>query len=153
MTLARNFSGMDFDVTIGDTMVHFESVSLSITDNGAVALTGGIPNGYVTGSFSAEGQLVVDTVNAKLLNNLAKAAGSYQTLPPFDVVFFAGDNEYQEKIEVFGVKLKITELLNLEAAGGSKVTKTLQMVVTSPDFIKVDGVPIIDPALTEKMQA
>ncbi len=41
--------GMNFDINVGDLKVHVETATLDITDNSAVALTRGVPDGWVAG--------------------------------------------------------------------------------------------------------
>lgn len=144
---------MDFDFNLFSKMIHAESASLTITNNGAVGLTKGVPNGWVRGSTTAEGQIVLDTQNAALLKEEARKAGSYEDLPLTDFVAFAGDSSFSEKIEIFGVKLVLTEVFNGETSGGSKVTKTYAFHVTHPDFIKIDGVPILSINTTREIEA
>ncbi|NDM57635.1 phage protein, partial [Klebsiella pneumoniae] len=60
-------SGMNFDVNMGDTLVHVEKATLDITDNSAVAQTGGVPDGHVDGDVTASGELELDSANFALV--------------------------------------------------------------------------------------
>ena len=81
--------GMNFDVNLGDLQVHIEKATLDITDNTAVAQTGGVPDGHVDGDVSASGEFELDSSNLSLLIEAARRAGSFRKLEPFDTVFFA----------------------------------------------------------------
>lgn len=148
----RNFSGQNFGVSLADKMLNVVSANIAITNNGTVGMTNGVPNGWIDGSQTASGQIVVNTVDGEVIKELARTYGSYQKIPLFDMMFFAGDAEYNEKIEVFGVKIILEETYNGESAGGTPITKTFRIEVCSPDFIKIDGVPVLDPELTGNIQ-
>ena len=81
--------GKNFDVNLGDLLVHVESCTLDVTDNSAVAQTRGVPNGHVDGDVSASGEFELDSYNFGLLMDAARTAGSFRQLEPFDTVFFA----------------------------------------------------------------
>ena len=53
----ERISGMSFDFYMMGFPIHVESVNLSISDNSAVALTRGIPDGWVSGDVAAEGEI------------------------------------------------------------------------------------------------
>ena len=80
----ERISGMSFDFYMMGFPIHVESVNLSISDNSAVALTRGIPDGWVSG-----------------------------------------------------------DVLNIDPKGGAKSTKKLKYFVTSPDFVRINGVPYL----------
>ena len=135
--------GKNFDVNLGDLLVHVESCTLDITDNTAVAQTRGVPNGYVDGDVSASGEMEFDTTNFNLLIDAARSAGSFRQLEPFDAVFYAKAGEEELKIEAFACKLKVSSLLNIDPKGGEKTKHKVPFDVTSPDFICVNGVPYL----------
>ena len=56
----ERISGMSFDFYMMGFPIHVESVNLSISDNSAVALTRGIPDGWVSGDVAAEGEIELD---------------------------------------------------------------------------------------------
>lgn len=142
-------SGMDFDVALGDLRVHVEKTTLDITDNSAVAKDRGIPNGYVHGDVEASGEIEVDATALKLITEAAKSAGSFRALGTFDQVFYAkGSGNEELKVEAFGCKLKIGSLLDIDSAGGSKHVTKISFDVTSPDFVRINGVPYLDSAET-----
>ncbi|RKJ83781.1 DUF2597 family protein [Aeromonas veronii] len=141
--MTKRFSGMNFDITLMNTMVHVEKATLSITDNSAVATTRGVPDGFVDGEVSAELEFELDTKNFKLLGSAARAAGSYRSLPPEDVLFYANTGEEELKIEAFGVKLSVADVLDVDPKGGTKSVHKVKGFVTSPDFVHIDGVPYL----------
>lgn len=141
-----NFSGKNFHLTFSEGIkVIVESATLNITDNSAVAQSQGLPDGEVDGDLAADGELVVDTKNFKIITEQARKAGSFKQLPAFDLSFFAGSSSFSQQVEAFGCKFKISALLNIDTKGGSKHTHTLPFYVTSPDFVHIDGVPYANP--------
>ena len=144
--MTQRVGGMDFDISIGTTLIHVDSISLDVTDNSAVAYTRGVPNGWIKGDKSAEGEMELDEAEFKKLNELARQAGSWEELEVFDILFYAETAGDQSRVEAFGCKLKLSSALNMEPSGGEKATKTVAYMVTSPEFIHLDGVPIIGEA-------
>ncbi|MBC3957686.1 phage protein [Pseudomonas triticifolii] len=147
--MAAKIGGKNFDVNLGDLLVHVEAATLDITDNTTVAQTKGVPNGHVDGDVAAAGELELDTTNFNLLIEQAKTAGSFRELEPFDIVFFAKAGEEELRIEAFGCKVRVSSLLSLDPKGGAKNTHKVPFDVTSPDFIKVNGVPYLAAAEIE----
>lgn len=139
----QRISGKDFYTHINGAMIHVESASLSIEDGSGVAMTNGIPNGWVDGETKAEGELELDSQNFILLSTLAAQAGSWKGIQPFDLLFAASTHESLE-IEAFGCKLKINDLLDKDSKGGEKSTHKLTFDVASPDFVRINGVPYLD---------
>ncbi|MBA1302851.1 DUF2597 family protein [Stutzerimonas stutzeri] len=135
--------GKNFDVNLGDLLVHVETCTLDITDNTAVAQDKGVPNGHVDGDVSAGGEMEFDTANFNLLIEAAKRAGSFRQLDPFDSVFFAKAGDEELRVEAFGCKLKVSSLLNIDPKGGEKSKHKVPFDVTSPDFIRINGVPYL----------
>ena len=142
-------SGMNFDVTLGDLQVHIEKASLDITDNSAVAQTKGVPDGHVDGDVAASGEFELDSANFGLLIEAAGRAGSFRRLEPFDTLFFAKTATDELRVEAFGCKVKISGLLDIDPKGGSKSTHKVPFDVTSPDFIRINGVPYLDASEIE----
>jgi hypothetical protein len=138
-----HLSGQDFDIMFGDVMVHVENFSASITDNSKAVQTRGVPNGYVHGDAGCDGDMEVDTVNFQKIKDAAKAAGSFRKLPPFDIVCIGKNIDNEQKIELFGCLLLISDLFNLDSKGGEKNKHKIKFQVTSPDFVRIDGVPYL----------
>ena len=144
--------GKNFDINLGDLQIHIESCTLDITDNTAVAQTRGVPNGHVDGDVAASGEFEFDTSNFNLLIEAAGKAGSFRQLEPFDVVFFAKAGDEELRIEAFGCKLKVSSLLSVDPKGGEKSKHKVPFDVTSPDFIRVNGVPYLASDETEGLR-
>ena len=143
----QRISGKDFYITMHGYLVHVESASLSIEDGSTVAMTHGVPNGWVDGETKAQGDIELDSQNFLILASIANSAGSWKGIDPFDMVFFAATGIYEAmKVEAFGCKLKINELLSIDHKGTEKSKYKLQYEVTDPDFIKINGVPYLRPA-------
>lgn len=139
----ERISGMSFDFYLFGAPIHAESISLSITDNSAVALSRGIPDGWVSGDVAAEGEIEVDSKNFSKISTAAAAAGSYRNIPATDFTFFAMRGGVRDKVETFGNKLILTDVLNIDPKGGAKSTKKIKYFVTSPDFVRINGVPYL----------
>ena len=144
--------GKNFDINLGDLQIHVESCTLDITDNTAVAQSRGVPNGHVDGDVSCSGEFEFDTSNFNLLIEAARAAGSFRQLEPFDSVFFAKAGDEELRIEAFGCKLKVSSLLSVDPKGGEKSKHKVPFDVTSPDFIRVNGVPYLAAAEIEGLR-
>ncbi|WP_431078103.1 DUF2597 family protein [Pseudomonas siliginis] len=142
--MTAKIGGKNFDISVGDLTIHVEACTLDITDNTAVAQTRGVPNGHVDGDVAAAGEMELDTTNFNLLIEAAKTAGSFRKLPLFDSVFFAKAGEEELRIEAFGCKLRISSLLSIDPKGAAKNTHKIPYDVTSPDFVKINGVPYLD---------
>ncbi|AUZ76666.1 phage protein [Aeromonas encheleia] len=141
--MTRRISGQSFDTTLMGTMVHIEKASLSITDNSAVAQTRGIPDGYIDGDVAAELEFELDAKNFKMLCESAKRQGSWRGMKPDDVLFYADTGDETMKVEAFGVKLVISDLLDIDPKGGSKGVHKIKGFVTSPDFVHINGMPYL----------
>lgn len=139
----ERISGMSFDFYFMGQPIHAENISLSITDNSAVAQTRGIPDGWVSGDVAAEGEIELDAKNFAKVSAAAQQAGSYRDLPEVDFVFFASRGGVRDKVETFGNKLLLTDLLGIDPKGGAKSTKKIKYMVTSPDFVRINGVPYL----------
>ena len=144
--------GKNFDINLGDLQIHVESCTLDITDNTAVAQTRGVPNGTVEGDVAASGEFEFDTNNFNLLIEAARSAGSFRQLEPFDSVFFAKAGDEELRIEAFGCKLKVSSLLSVDPKGGEKTKHKVPFDVSSPDFIRINGVPYLAAAEIEGLR-
>ncbi|MGN5061386.1 phage protein [Aeromonas sp. 6P] len=150
--MTRRISGQSFDTELMGAMVHVEKASLTITDNSAVAQTRGIPDGYVDGDVAAECEFELDSKNFTLLCDAAKRAGSWRGMKPDDVLFYADTGDETMKVEAFGVKLQISDLLDVDPKGGSKGVHKIKGFVTSPDFVHINGVPYLSEDDTRHMK-
>jgi len=139
----QHISGQDFDTMIGDLRIHVEVMTATITDNRKAVMTGGVPDGYVNGDVSCAGEIEVDNKNFNLIIEAAKAASSFRSLEPFDIVAVAKNGSNEHKQELFGCLLTISDLLNADSKGGEKMKHKLPFEVTSSDFVRINGVPYL----------
>jgi hypothetical protein len=147
--MSARIGGKNFDVNLGDSLIHVQTCTLDITDNTAVAQSRGVPNGHVDGDVAAGGEMEFDTANFTLLIDAARAAGSFRALEPFDIVFFAKTPVDELRVEAFGCKLRVSSLLNIDTKGGETSKHKVPFDVTSPDFVHINGVPYLDAAEIE----
>ena len=147
----QRIGAKDFDITIGDLSLTVSQATLAITDNIEVAKDKGVPNGWVAGDVGAEGDMDLDALGVSILSEAAASAGSWRELPEFDMLFFAKAASGEEmKVEAFGCKLKVESLLSINAnEGASKHTTKVKFLVTSPDFVHINGVPYLGTSETE----
>jgi len=138
-------SGMNFNVNLGDTMIHVDTASLAITDNSAVSQTGGVPDGYVDGDVAASGELSVNASNFNLISNAAKSAGAWRAMETFDILFYAKTAKDEMKVEAFGCRIKLSDILDIDRKGGQASLFKIPFDVTDPDFVHINGVPYLRP--------
>ncbi|MCH2085903.1 MULTISPECIES: phage protein [unclassified Pseudoalteromonas] len=138
-------SGMNFNVNLGDIMVHVDTATLSITDNSAVSQTGGVPDGAVDGDVSANGELSVNASNFALISDAAKRAGSWRGMEPFDIMFYGKTSKDEMKVEAFGCRIKLSDILDIDKKGGQASLFKIPFDVTSPDFVHINSVPYLRP--------
>ena len=138
--MSQRISGQSVDVRMDGELVHFEKVSLDITDNTAAAQTHGVPDGYVSGDVSAEGEVEISSAVLKnQLTPMAARAGSWRDLPTFDLTLYAKTGNEELNVIAYGCKLVISGLLDIDPKGGSLTTHKLKFFVTSPEFLNVNG--------------
>ena len=141
----QRIGAKDIGITVGDLSITVNQATLGVTDNVEVAKDRGIPNGWVAGDVEAEGDMDLDAQAVSILGEAAASAGSWRELPEFDLLFYAKVASGEElKVEAFGCKFKIESLLSLNAnEGASKHVTKVKFIVTSPDFIHINGVPYL----------
>ena len=139
----KALGGKDFDIFVGDKMVHIIEASVKITDGRKVKTVRGVPVGFFDGPVEAQVSLKVDHENFLLIEGQAKAAGSWKGIEPFDVSFNAEVSAGSKNVEAFGVLPMLDEVLNIKGEGGEEDTTTIKGLVTSPDFIKINGIPYL----------
>lgn len=145
-------SGMNFNVNLGDTMIHVDTATLSITDNSAVSQTSGVPDGYVDGDVSASGELNVNASQFELISDAAKSAGSWRAMEPFDIMFYGKTAKDEMKVEAFGCRIKLSDILDIDKKGGQASLFKIPFDVTSPDFVHINGVPYLRPEEIENIK-
>ncbi len=136
-------SGMNFNVNLGDIMVQVDTASLAITDNSAVSQTSGVPDGFVDGDVAASGELSVNASNFALISDAAKNAGAWRAMEPFDIMFYAKTSKDELKVEAFGCRIKLSDILDIDKKGGQASLFKIPFDVTDPDFVKINGVPYL----------
>lgn len=143
--MKQRFNGLSFDIDTGDMALHVKKFSLEITDNSAVAKRNGRPDGFVLGDVEASGEIVVDRDGLKIITKAAEKAGSFQALKPFDMIAIAAVGDDEMRVEAYGCRLKVSSLLDIDKSSADETEITIPFDVTSPDFIKIDGVPYVKP--------
>ncbi|SGY86797.1 Prophage PSPPH06, putative tail tube protein [Moritella viscosa] len=139
----KALGGKDFDIFIGDKMVHVIEASVKITDGRKAKKVRGITKGYIDGPVDAEVTIKLDHENFLILQDVAKTVGSWKGIEPFDISFLAEVAAGTKNIEAFGVLPQLDEILNIKAEGGEEDTTTIKGPVTSTDFIKINGIPYL----------
>jgi hypothetical protein len=147
----QHISGKSFDVTVGDYMLSVQSASVKINDGRKPVYDRGIPNGWVDGEVSADGEIELDMANFKILFEEAKKKKSWKAMEPFDIEYFSSVGTQEQKVQVYGCLLKISDLLSVDPKGTEKTTVKLPYEVTSPDFVKINGIPYLTKEETENL--
>lgn len=142
-------SGMNMRFQIGDLKIKAAKFTLDITDNSATVYTNGIPDGHVDGSVEASGEMELSVSTFNLLMKLAKQKGAFRNLGTFDAMGFGKVGKEELKVEFFGVHMKLANVLDVDSAGGSALVMKVPFEVTSPDFIRINGVPYLRNDETE----
>lgn len=149
--MSKRISGMSFDFFMGGELVHAEKISLSITDNTAATQTAGVPDGWVAGDVSAEGELELSLKAFAILKRKAQEAGSWRGIEPQDFMFYAKAGEEEAKVEAFGCKMNMSDILDIDPKGGALATRKIPFKVTDPRFINIDGIPYLESEATENL--
>lgn len=139
----KHLGGADFDIMIGDLLVHVENMTATISDNRQAVMTRGVPNGYVDGDVSCSGDIELDTKNFNLVTEVARTYGSFREMPTFDIIYMGKNVSGQHKQELYGCLINVSDLLNNDSKGGEKLKHKLPFQVTSPDFVRINGVPYL----------
>ena len=143
--MGKRISGKNVTHTMEPSGIELEleEISLSIEDSGAEAMDGGRPNGFLDGEVKASGDITVDYENFTLINEVAKSAGSFSQLEVQDFIFYANVDGFEDKVEAFGCKLYLSEVVNYKPSGGEKLFRKIPYKVTGQDFVKINGVPYL----------
>ncbi len=149
--MTKRISGQSIDFNMDGDLIHAEKVGLNITDNTAAAMTQGVPDGHVAGDVAAEGEIELSTKYLTVLTAKARAAGSWRGIEPVDLMWYAKAGSEEIKVEAFGCKLIINAILDVEPKGGTVMNHKVKYVVTSPDFVRINGIPYLESELTEKL--
>ena len=131
-------TGKSVELMFGTMFVGARKAGLSITDNTVVTTDRGLPNGYIRGSVSAEGEIELSPMYFNMVVAMGIANG-FQKLPLFDLKFVAtGFTDYMF-YEAFGCKLMINKVLEYDTNADEEITHTLKYIVTDKKFVKLNG--------------
>ena len=145
-------SNSSFSVTLGDFSLRVEKATLAIEDNRKVAKDGGVPNGYVNGEVGATGEIEVDATAMGILSEEAKSKGSWQQIEPVDLVFYSkGSGDEEQKVEAFACLLNLKDIVEYDPTSDKKAISKIGYEVTSPDFVRINGVPYLDEERTKDL--
>lgn len=140
------FSGLELDVSLDSRDITANKVTISITDNSKAATSRGVPDGTLPGGVEGTLTLELDSYNFNIVLEDAKKAGSFRGMDPFDFQGYmkkAGEN-LELKIEAFGCKPKITDLLDADTSSEDGLVHKVECPITSSDFVKINGIPYLD---------
>ncbi|WP_038180984.1 phage protein [Vibrio rhizosphaerae] len=149
--MSARFSGRSFDTTLFGVYVHVKSATATINDESAVAFTRGVTDGYTDGKVSCDVELEMDLKQFQKIHGAAKKAGSYRDMELQELQFYAHNSEGEDKIELYGVKFVLSDLLNIDSESADKSTRKLKGFVTSPNFVRINGVPYLSQADTNNL--
>lgn len=138
--MTARFTGRNFDVTILGVMIHVKAASATISDESAVAMTRGVTDGYTDGSVKCDVEYELDLNNFRKLQQKASEAGSWRGIEPHDCMFYASAGGEEDKVELFGVKLVVSDLISVDPDSADKTTRKLKGFVTSPHFVRINGI-------------
>lgn len=145
----KRISNSGFSFSMGDFKLRAEKASLSIEDGRKVVKDGGVPNGYVDAEVGASGDIELDAAAMAILSEEAKTKGSWQEIEPVDLLFYAKGTQEEEKVEAFGCLLNLSDIVEYDPTSDKKATTKISYEVTSPDFVRINGVPYLAKDRTE----
>ncbi|MDD9304376.1 MAG: DUF2597 family protein [Desulfobacter sp.] len=145
----KRVSNSSFSFTMGDFRLRAEKASLSIEDARKAVKDGGVPNGYVDGEVGASGDIELDAASMAILSQEAKTKGLWQEIEPVDLLFFAKGTQEEEKVEAFGCLLNLSDIVEYDPTSDKKSVTKISFEVTSPDFVRINGVPYLAKDRTE----
>lgn len=147
----KRLSGKDFDIMVGTALIRVESANISISDNREAVTTQGIPDGFVDGDVSGEGELEITARYFNLIIDQARSAGSFKDLPPVDILFSADTGARNEKLEVAAHEclLKISDAIDANPTGNETTKHKIPFLITGREFVTINGVPYISPSELE----
>ncbi|TOY93204.1 phage protein [Vibrio fluvialis] len=141
--MSARFSGRSFDTTLFGEFVHVKSATATINDESEAAYTRGVTDGYTDGKVGCDVELELDLKQFQKVHKAAKAVGSYRGIEPDDVMFYADNGVDEDKVELFGVKFVLADIIGIDPESQDKSTRKLKGFVTSPLFVKINGVPYL----------
>lgn len=141
----KRISNSSFTFILGDFCLRAEKASLSIEDGRKAVKDGGVPNGYVDGEVGASGEIELDSAAMLILSEEAASKGSWQQIEPVNLKFFAKGTFEEELVEAFGCLLNLKDVMDYDPTSDKKATVKIGYEVTSHHFVKINGVPYLDP--------
>ncbi|MBN3492061.1 phage protein [Vibrio neptunius] len=138
--MTSRYTGRSFDVNMLGVLVHVESATATINDESAVDKERGIPTGFTHGAVSCDVEYELDLNNFRKLQQKAREEGSWRGIKPHDCMFYANTGDDEDKVELFGVKLQISDLLSVDPNSSDKTKRKLKGFVTSPHFVRINGI-------------
>lgn len=72
-------------------------------------------------------------------------------IKPQDFLWYAKAGNEEMKVEAFGCKLIVSDILDIDPKGGTVTTHKIKFLVTSPDFVRINGIPYLESALTKTL--
>jgi Protein of unknown function (DUF2597) len=139
----HRLSAQNFDIMVGNLLIHVESMSASISDNSQAVMDRGVPNGYVDGDVSCSGDIEIDSRNFNLFTDIARSAGSWRAIRPFDIICYGNSGDETQRLQLFGCKVTVSDLFGNDAKGGEKTKHKLTFTVSDPAFVRINGVPYL----------
>lgn len=138
--MSTKLSGRNFDITLLGIMVMVKSASVTINDESAVDKQRGVVNGHTDGAATCDVEYELDLNEFKKLTVAARAAGSWRGIKPHNALFYANNGEMADKIELFGVKLVLSDILSVDPDSSDKTTRKIKGFVTDPKFVEINGI-------------
>jgi hypothetical protein len=137
--MTARFSGRSFDTTLFGEFVHVKSATATINDESEAAFTRGVTDGYTDGKVSCDVEVELDLNQFKKVHSAAKTAGSYRGIDPEDMMFYANNGVDEDKVELFGVKFVLADIIGIDPESTDKSTRKMKGFVTSPLFVRING--------------
>ena len=103
----------------------------------------GVTNGFTHGAVKCDVEYELDLNNFRKIQQKAREVGSWRDLAPHDCQFYANSGDDEDKIDLFGVKLVISDLISVDPESSDKSTRKLKGFVTSPHFVSINGIPYL----------
>ncbi|MGY5721254.1 phage protein [Vibrio cincinnatiensis] len=141
--MSARFSGRSFDTTLFGEYVHVKNATATISDESEAAFTRGVTDGWTDGKVSCEVELELDLVQFKKIHAAARKAGSYRAIEPDDILFYANNGVDEDKVELYGVKWVLADIIGIDPESSDKSSRKIKGFVTSPLFVKINGVPYL----------
>ncbi|WP_342609223.1 phage protein [Vibrio tritonius] len=138
--MTARFSGRSFDTTLFGEFVHVKSATATINDESEASYTRGVTDGYTDGKVGCDVELELDLKQFKKIHKAAQSAGSYRGIAPDDLMFYANNGIDEDKVELFGVKFVLSDIVGIDPESTDKSTRKIKGFVTSPLFVKINGV-------------